>query len=238
MTHTLRHGLRRRHAGEPGRCRERPRVPRTRSGARRGLSSRGAATPPYSATQVDIERVPGGPERDRRSRRGAAGDSYQRRAGGGDDADAGADEELALGFCLSEGMQPAGAAVPDDLAANTVDVDAPGFDPERLRRSFYVSSSCGVCGKGAIEAVAVEAQKVESDLRVPAPLLLSLPDRLREAQGAFAATGGLHAAGLFDRRRHAAVRARGRRPPQRGRQGARLGLPRRASPARRRPCSA
>jgi FdhD protein len=109
----------------------------------------------------------------------------------------GDDEELALGFCLSEGLEPAGAAVPDDLAANTVDVEAPGFDPERLRRSFYVSSSCGVCGKGAIEAVSVEAARVESDLRVPAPLLLSLPDRLREAQGAFAATGGLHAAGLF-----------------------------------------
>lgn len=111
----------------------------------------------------------------------------------------GADEELALGFCLSEGLQPASAAVPDDLAANTVDVDAPGFDPERLRRSFYVSSSCGVCGKGAIEAVAVEAGRVEADVRVPAPLLLSLPDRLREAQGAFAATGGLHAAALFAR---------------------------------------
>ena len=60
----------------------------------------------------------------------------------------GHDEELALGFCLSEGIRPERAALPADLAANTVDVEAPGFDPERLRRSFYVSSSCGVCGKG------------------------------------------------------------------------------------------
>jgi FdhD protein len=95
-------------------------------------------------------------------------------------------------------LRPAGAAVPDDLAANTVEVDAPGFDPVRLRRSFYVASSCGVCGKGAIEAVRVESGKVASELRVPATVLVSLPDRLREGQGAFAATGGLHAAGLFD----------------------------------------
>ena len=78
----------------------------------------------------------------------------------------GHDEELALGFALSEGLRPAGARVPDDLAANTVELDAPGFDPGRLARSFYTSSSCGVCGKGALEAVAVEAPRVESDLRV------------------------------------------------------------------------
>ena len=79
----------------------------------------------------------------------------------------GHDEELALGFCLSEGLQPPRRALPDDLAANTVEVDAPGFDPARLQRSFYTSSSCGVCGKGALEAVAVEAPRVESELRVP-----------------------------------------------------------------------
>jgi FdhD protein len=110
----------------------------------------------------------------------------------------GNDEELALGFCLSEGIEPVGAELPADLAANTVDVEAPAFDPEHLRRSFYVASSCGVCGKGALEAVAVEAPRVESGLRLPASLLTSLPDRLREAQGAFEATGGLHATGLFD----------------------------------------
>src|SRR5207253_5409782 len=89
------------------------------------------------------------------------------------------------------------ARLPDDLGANAVEVDAPGFDPERLQRSFYTSSSCGVCGKGALEAVAVEAPRVESRLRLPTALVGSLPDRLREAQAAFAATGGLHATGLF-----------------------------------------
>jgi len=109
----------------------------------------------------------------------------------------GHDEELALGFCLSEGLRPAGARLPDDLAANTVEVDAPGFDPERLVRSFYTTSSCGVCGKGALEAVAVESPRVESDLRVSSLVVTALPERLREVQAAFQATGGLHATGLF-----------------------------------------
>jgi len=110
----------------------------------------------------------------------------------------GHDEELALGFCLSEGLRPESASLPPDLAANTVEVQAPGFDATRLRRSFYTTSSCGVCGKGALEAVAVEAPRVESDLRVSAALVTALPARLREAQDTFTATGGLHATGLFD----------------------------------------
>jgi FdhD protein len=110
----------------------------------------------------------------------------------------GHDEELALGFCLTEGLRPVAARVPDDLATNTIDVDATGFDPERLRRHFYTSSSCGVCGKGAIEAVEVSAPRIESTLEVPATLVAVLPERLLGAQQAFAVTGGLHATGLFD----------------------------------------
>jgi FdhD protein len=109
----------------------------------------------------------------------------------------GHDEELALGFCLSEGLRPESAAPPDDLAANTIDVTAPGLDTERLRRSFYTTSSCGVCGKGALEAVRVEAPPVQSEIQVPADVLASLPARLREQQASFAETGGLHATGLF-----------------------------------------
>jgi FdhD protein len=110
----------------------------------------------------------------------------------------GHDEELALGFCVTEGLAPSSASVPDDLAANTIEVAASGFDPERMRRHFYTSSSCGVCGKGAIEAVQVDAPRVESELTVLAAVVASLPERLREAQRVFAATGGLHATGLFD----------------------------------------
>ena len=105
---------------------------------------------------------------------------------------------MALGFALSEGLRPEAARLPDDLAANTVELDAPGFDSARLARSFYTSSSCGVCGKGALEAVAVEASRVESKLTVSAELIAALPDRLRAAQPAFDATGGIHATGLFD----------------------------------------
>jgi FdhD protein len=58
--------------------------------------------------------------------------------------------------------------------------------------------SCSVCGKGALEAVAVEAPRVESELRVALAVVAELPERLRAAQAAFEATGGLHATGLFD----------------------------------------
>jgi FdhD protein len=155
--------------------------------------------PPYSAAAVDVLRLPGGrSERDEV----AVEEPLEIRIAGRPVAvtmrTPGHDEELALGFCLSEGLRPRGARLPDDLAANTVDVDAPDFDVARVQRSFYTSSSCGVCGKGALEAVAVEAPRVESALRVPLSLVVRLPDRLREAQAAFAATGGLHAAGLFD----------------------------------------
>jgi FdhD protein len=109
----------------------------------------------------------------------------------------GNDEELALGFCLTEGLHPVAARVPDDLAANVVEVDAPDADLDRVQRSFYTSSSCGVCGKGALEAVAVEALRIETDLVVPFDVVASLPDRLRDAQETFSLTGGLHATGLF-----------------------------------------
>ena len=155
--------------------------------------------PPYSAAAVDVVRLPDGrSERDRV----AVEEPLEIRIGGQPVAvtmrTPGHDEELALGFCLSEGLHPRAARLPDDLAANTVDVEAPGFDPARLQRSFYTTSSCGVCGKGALEAIAVEAARVESQLRLPFGLVTELPDRLREAQAAFEVTGGLHATGLFD----------------------------------------
>ena len=157
------------------------------------------ALPPQSTSELDVVRLPGGTSRPDRL---AVEEPLEIRVNGDPIAvtmrTPGHDEELALGFCLSEGIPATAARLPDDLAANTVDVDAPGFDASALRRSFYTSSSCGVCGKGALEAVAVEAPPVQSDLRVPAALIQGLPDRLRAAQAAFEATGGLHATGLFD----------------------------------------
>jgi FdhD protein len=158
------------------------------------------SAPPYSTARVRVVRVPEGEADDVV----AVEEPLEIRLDGVPVAvtmrTPGHDEELALGFALSEGLRPADARLPEDLAANAVEVTAPGFDPARLQRSFYTSSSCGVCGKGALEAVAVEAARVESDLRVAATLVAALPERLREAQRAFAATGGLHATGLFDAR--------------------------------------
>jgi FdhD protein len=111
----------------------------------------------------------------------------------------GHDEELALGFLRSEGIPAREARPTDDLAANVIEVVVEeDFALDRLRRNFYTSSSCGVCGKGALEAVAVEAPIVTSDLTISADAVGTMPDRLRRSQATFAATGGLHATGLFD----------------------------------------
>jgi FdhD protein len=154
--------------------------------------------PPYATTRVVVLRSPGGESQDVV----AVEEPLEIRIGGEPIAvtmrTPGHDEELALGFCISEGLRPHAARLPDDLAANVVEVEAPEFDRDRLRRSFYTSSSCGVCGKGALEAVAVEAPRVDSTLRMPATTIAALPDRLRDAQPGFAATGGLHATALFD----------------------------------------
>ena len=190
--------------------------------------------PPYSAAAVDVLRLPAGTTEPDRV---AVEEPLEIRIAGRPVAvtmrTPGHDEELALGFCLSEGLRPRAARLPDDLAANTVEVDAPGFDPARLQRSFFTSSSCGVCGKGALEAVEVEAPRVESKLRVPLALVASLPDRLREAQAAFAVDRRPARDRALLRRRRAAVRPRGRRPAQRAGQGRRLGLPGAAAAARR-----
>lgn len=117
----------------------------------------------------------------------------------------GHDEELALGFLFGEGLIGGGAAVPSagptgDLAANVVEVAGPLLRDPGARR-FYTTSSCGVCGKGALEEVAavVGAASAFGPLPpgpvVPRALLAALPEGLR--QPAFARTGGLHATGLF-----------------------------------------
>src|SRR3954467_1472275 len=137
--------------------------------------------PPFAAASTSVLRLPGGRTD---SDRLAVEEPLEIRIGARPIAvtmrTPGHDEELALGFCLSEGIAACAARVPDELPANTVEVEVDGaFDFEAVRRNFYTSSSCGVCGKGALEAVAVSAPRVESELRVAPAFVAVLPDRLR-----------------------------------------------------------
>jgi FdhD protein len=109
----------------------------------------------------------------------------------------GHDFELAVGFLYGEGIVdgPPEMTLPEDLAANIVDALAPGAVPPPSRR-FYTTSSCGICGKGALEEVEAIAPVVSGGASISRTLLAELPDRLR--QPTFERTGGLHATGLFD----------------------------------------
>ena len=109
----------------------------------------------------------------------------------------GHDEELALGFLYGEGLiaSPRRAGLTEDFAANTIEVEGP-LERDPGQRRFYTTSSCGVCGKGALEEVAVMSEPLPAGPLVPRSLLARLPDRLE--QPGFARTGGLHATGLFD----------------------------------------
>ena len=124
----------------------------------------------------------------------------------------GSDEELAAGFLLTEGIiagraeldaiGPCGPPAANGLI-NVVRVDlAPGVEVDlaRLERHFYTSSSCGVCGKASLEAVAVQGRYDlrGNALQIGADNLGALPERLRGMQSVFDRTGGLHASGLFD----------------------------------------
>jgi FdhD protein len=111
----------------------------------------------------------------------------------------GHDEELAVGFLHGEGLLAGSvrsAGPTPDLANNIVEVDADLAETASERR-FYTTSSCGVCGKGALEEVAVHSAPLDPAAGpvVDRALLAALPDRLR--QPGFEATGGLHATGLF-----------------------------------------
>jgi FdhD protein len=115
----------------------------------------------------------------------------------------GHDEELAAGFLFTEGMitdraQIAGIQSADNSVTVTL---APGvrFDPAAIQRHFYLSSSCGVCGKASIDSIAATGCATLPDgPRVDADIIRRLPELLRPTQPVFERTGGLHAAGLFD----------------------------------------
>jgi len=119
----------------------------------------------------------------------------------------GADAELVRGFMFSEGMigragdivaltRPEGLS--GDERGNVVSVAlAPHVKLAPIERLFYSSSSCGVCGKSSIAQLAVRAQPSRSDFKMARGVLAALPEKLRAAQSTFAATGGVHASGLF-----------------------------------------
>jgi FdhD protein len=115
----------------------------------------------------------------------------------------GMDEDLALGFALTEGIvlrpseigavRPVG---PDRL--ELVPAEGVEIDPEQFRRNLYATSSCGVCGKASIDAVRITSPRLPAGPVLSPAMVSSLPDRLRAAQPTFDATGGIHAAGIFD----------------------------------------
>nr|MBA3953065.1 formate dehydrogenase accessory sulfurtransferase FdhD [Rubrobacter sp.] len=125
----------------------------------------------------------------------------------------GADFELAAGFLYGEGIVSSreeikrisycvDADVDVEQRYNIVNVELRGdreYDLRSLERHFYTTSACGVCGKASLEQLELRGCPVVGPgPEVAAETIYSLPGKLRESQGLFEATGGLHAAALFD----------------------------------------
>ena len=126
----------------------------------------------------------------------------------------GADRDLAAGFLLAEDVIRSDDEIGtieycQDVDAegrgNTINVTVTGDAAERLalrlneRRQVTMTSACGMCGRRTIESLQSRVATVRGDWTVGADVIASLPDRLRASQSVFDSTGGLHAAGLFDR---------------------------------------
>lgn len=121
----------------------------------------------------------------------------------------GCDSELAAGFLFTEGILKDPSQIlsikhcgrfPSNRNTIRVDIGAfDGIDLERLKRNFYTTSSCGVCGKSSLEALrAAGIEPIEWNGRIAWRVIESLPAKARALQDNFSATGGLHAAALFD----------------------------------------
>ena len=122
----------------------------------------------------------------------------------------GDDFELAAGFLFTEGIIKSKDQIKDikycgrfgqENFRNTVRVDLERnikIDFKKLERHFYTTSSCGVCGKSSIEALATNAEKIEqNDFVIESEIIYGLPGKLLENQNVFEQTGGLHAAAIF-----------------------------------------
>lgn len=116
----------------------------------------------------------------------------------------GNDEELAVGFLFTEGILPTrDALIRVDEGENSIAVtlsEEAAADISVQTRNFYLTSSCGVCGKASVDAlVAAGCSAPPRDTpKIRAEVLHGLPDALRQTQKVFDRTGGLHASGLFD----------------------------------------
>jgi FdhD protein len=123
----------------------------------------------------------------------------------------GHDTELAAGFLFTEGLVQGRAQIialephQGDSDANRANVIGAELSPEsvpdfdKMRRHFFASSSCGICGKASIDAVRARTLEPPNPrFRLSPEVLVRLPDFLRESQAVFGRTGGLHAAALFD----------------------------------------
>jgi FdhD protein len=119
----------------------------------------------------------------------------------------GHDRELAAGFLLTENLVRSASDIFDITqcgadegeVVNVTLANPAVFDPAKLTRNVFSSSSCGVCSKATIEAVRQSFPPIESACSVDAETLLRMPAALREKQETFDRTGGLHACALFDR---------------------------------------
>ena len=145
----------------------------------------------------------------------------------------GNDFELAAGFLFNEAV----VRSRDDIAGMTYCLDsavdpsqrynivtvecragAAAADRARFERHFTIGSACGVCGRAQLDSLRdLGVTPIEDPVRIAASLLYQLPARMQQAQRVFAATGGLHAAALFNEHGEATRRSRRRRPPQRRR---------------------
>ena len=120
----------------------------------------------------------------------------------------GQEDELAAGFLFTEGIIHDSASIENiqtgSEAGNRIVTitlkEGLSFDPQKMERHFYTSSSCGVCGKSSIAAVRqnIKVRPSVEPVSVPATLLNLLPDHLRSHQAVFEQTGGLHASTLFN----------------------------------------
>lgn len=116
----------------------------------------------------------------------------------------GHDEELALGYLYTEGLISDIASVkeirrPNDSAIDVILKEGHGPIVVASQRQSYQSSSCGVCGKDSLDQMEAGVwPEIGQSLKVSSKLLITLPDKLREQQGVFQKTGGLHASALVN----------------------------------------